>query len=205
LRVSDEALARWLNDRRAVLLARGETDVPSTLATAYDDAIGRSWEASLFDLAAAAPIDVPQRMPTPATPVVDMDTLRTMQGDAPAWIAEGDAAPNAHLAADDDVPTQLPTVMLAPNCSDAPFAPSSAAGSFTLQVAAYRDVSAAQALVDELRKRCLPAYYARGVVNDVEWHRVRLGQYASIVEAREHAVAMASSFPEPLAVMRVEP
>ena len=65
--------------------------------------------------------------------------------------------------------------------------PGPSSGRFTVQVAALRQASGADRLVDRLRKKGYPAYQIRtGAGGKESWYRVRVGAF----NAREEAAAM---------------
>ncbi len=70
---------------------------------------------------------------------------------------------------------------------DAALAPSGSEGGFQLQVASFKDAADADALVQDLRQRGHKAYRQAAYVPERGlWHRVRVGPFASRIEANAY-------------------
>jgi cell division septation protein DedD len=64
-------------------------------------------------------------------------------------------------------------------------------GNYTIQVAAYRDLSDAVDEIDRLKKKGIPSYRTMGRVGNDIWHRVRTGSFNDMESAQKRLSLLA--------------
>jgi cell division protein FtsN len=129
--------------------------------------------------------------PEPATPTVEQPTAPPAAGHeeetplpsvTPGKVKEPAAPPSGEPA------QKVPPSVAVPPATTAP----SGTGQYTVQVSSWRSKGKANSQAAELSTAGFDAYVVDGVVDGESWHRVRVGRYSTMDEAREEIVKMQS-------------
>jgi cell division protein FtsN len=129
--------------------------------------------------------------PEQATPTVEQPTAPPAAGHeeetplpsvTPGKVKEPAAPPSGEPA------RKVPPSVAVPPATTAP----SGTGQYTVQVSSWRSKGKANSQAAELSTAGFDAYVVDAVVDGESWHRVRVGRYSTMDEAREEIVKMQS-------------
>jgi cell division septation protein DedD len=193
---------RGMNERR-LELTDAAVRLPVSEAEARSPG-GDGEELTFYDTLARESAREPERAPTervePASPPADEPQARAAAGERAAeQAATTAAAPGAAAApapaaepASKDRPPGLPEARVAVALAEPPTAsaPPRAPGEWSVQVAATRDPRTADGIVQRLKGAGYDAYVLRLRRGGETFHRVRVGHYGSLDQAREAAARL---------------